>query len=263
MPVILHSNLTSHHTYQTAVGIYSLYHQHNLERRSLILTRQNVDIKEIGSCMLKNMKIDYCGQSLEDLRRIFRLNWSKERTVEHPQLLPWGTSWEKNPIHNPIQKSPVEKFTFCSTFMNSEVTLSSLLATLPLQDLHSMSRVASYFQLHIKSFLQRRIELTLKEWFQWEGHITAFIEVLKDTRSAIRGAVANYIMSAKPSGPLRDLEIAVPLGQLREWMSGLPRWGYIGPTTVEEISDCRDGKRRPATKWGFVSSQVRFMHKFI
>ena len=106
MPVILNLNLTLHQTYQTAVGIYSLYHQHNLKWRSLILTCQNVDIKEIGSCMLKNMKINYCGQSLKNLRQIFQLNWSKERMVEHPQLLPWETFWEKNLIHNLIRKSP-------------------------------------------------------------------------------------------------------------------------------------------------------------
>jgi len=263
MPVILNSNLTSHQTYQTAVGIYSLYHQHSLERRSLMRlpTPWGVDIKEIGSCMLKAMKIDYCRQNPHDLRRVFRLNWSKKRPVEHPQLFPWGTSWEQNPIHSLIRKPPAKKFTFCSTFMNSEVALSSLLATLPLQDLYSMSCVGSYFQVHIKFFLQRRIELTLKEWF-WEGYIPPFIEVLKNTRSAIRGAVANYIMSAKRSGPLRELEIAMPSGQLREWMRGLIRWGYIGPTE-EEVSGCPDAKRRPATKWGFASSEVRFMFKFI
>jgi len=123
------------------------------------------------------MKIDYCGQSLQNLRRIF---WLKRLSIHNSCC---GTSWEKNPIHNPIQKFPVEKFTFCSTFMNSEVTLSSLLVTLPLQNLYSMSRVAFYFQLHIKSFLQCCIELVLQEWF-WDSHIKPFIEVLKDTWSA-------------------------------------------------------------------------------
>ena len=255
MPVILDSNLTSHQTYQTAVGIYSLYHQHNLKRRSLITTRWNIDIKEIGACMLnQRMTVGYCGESLQDLRRIFRVKWSKKRTVEHPRLLPWGITWEKNPIHSLIRSTPVEKPAFSSIFMTSEVTVDSLLATLPLQDLYSMSCVASYLKLHIQSFLQHRIQLTLRQWF-WDGDIKAFVEVLKNTRSAIRGTAANYIMSAKGSGSLQELEIAMPVGQLREWTSGLKRWGYVGPT-VEEISDYPDGDRRPAAKWGFTSSEV-------
>ena len=138
--------------------------------------------------------------------------------------------------------------------MNSEVTVNSLLATLPLQDLYSISCVASSFQLQIKSFLQRQIKLTLQQWF-WDGYVKAFIEVLKNTQSAIWGMVANYIMSAKRSGPLQELEIAIPSGQLQEWTSSLKCWGYEGPT-VEEISDYLDGDRRPATKWGFGSSEV-------
>ena len=252
MPVILCSNLTSQMSYQTSVGIYSLYYCHNLEEVALV--HQNIDRKEIGSCMLKRMTIGVCGESLVP-RCIFRQNWSKQQTIELPQLVPWGNKFL---IENGVPKKRSTKPSFAMVFMNSEVFFKSFLAFVPFQDLYAMFCINSYFQKQVKSFLQRRIEQTLGHWFSYDYFVMKFMEILKNTRSAIRGMVANYIMSEKHRMPEQELGIATPSGQLPTWIGALIRWGYGAPV-VENILDYQRGDRCPATKWTFVSSEVQFL----
>ena len=87
MPVIL--NLTSHQIYQTALTSTVYIINTTSNQRLLILTHWNIDTKEIGSCMLKNLKIDYCGQNPQNLRWIFWLNWFKKISARNFQMGLW------------------------------------------------------------------------------------------------------------------------------------------------------------------------------